>query len=231
MKILLVEDEPLIAEVVKKGVEQAGYTVDVECDGRAGLLRAQEQAFALIILDVMLPHLDGWGVCEALRAQRNTTPILMLTARDAVSDRVRGLETGADDYLPKPFDFAELLARIRALLRRDRLHKTSVIHVGDLTIDTSLRHVERGGKEITLTPREYSLLEALAGHEGQTLTREVILERVWLDEESYSNTVDAYIHLLRRKLDAEHPVKLLHTVHGVGYRLCVLPATGSKAVA
>ena len=231
MRILLVEDEVPIAEVVARGLTQAGYSVEIAATGRAGLEKAETGLYALILLDIMLPGLDGWEICERLRAQKITTPILMLTARDAVSDRVRGLETGADDYLPKPFDFAELLARIRALLRRDRLHKTSVIHVGDLTIDTSLRHVARAGKEITLTPREYSLLEALAGHEGQTLTREVILERVWLDEESYSNTVDAYIHLLRRKLDAEHPVKLLHTVHGVGYRLCVLPAARPKAAA
>jgi len=214
MRILLVEDEVPIAEVVARGLTQAGYSVEIAATGRAGLEKAESGLYALILLDIMLPGLDGWEICERLRAQKITTPILMLTARDAVSDRVRGLETGADDYLPKPFDFAELLARIRALLRRDRLH-----------------NVERGCKEITLTPREYSLLEALAGHEGQTLTREVILERVWLDEESYSNTVDAYIHLLRRKLDAEHPVKLLHTVHGVGYRLCVLPATGPKAAA
>ena len=231
MRILLVEDEVPIAEVVARGLTQAGYVVEIAATGRAGLEKAEMGLYALILLDIMLPGLDGWEICERLRARKITTPILMLTARDAVSDRVRGLETGADDYLPKPFDFAELLARIRALLRRDRLHKTSVIHVGDLTIDTRLRHVVRAGKEVALTPREYSLLEALAGHEGQTLTREVILERVWLDEESYSNTVDAYIHLLRRKLDADHPVKLLHTVHGVGYRLCVLPTTGPKVPA
>ena len=228
MRILLVEDEVPIAEVIARGLTQAGYAVEIAATGRAGLEKAETGLYALILLDIMLPGLDGWEICKRLRARKITTPILMLTARDAISDRVRGLETGADDYLPKPFDFAELLARVRALLRRDRLHKTNVIHVGDLTIDTRLRHVVRAGKEVALTPREYSLLEALAGHEGQTLTREVILERVWLDEESYSNTVDAYIHLLRRKLDTDHPVKLLHTVHGVGYRLCVLPTTGPK---
>ncbi len=226
MRILLVEDEAPIAEVVARGLTQAGYEVEIAAEGRAGLERAENGRYSLILLDVMLPELDGWQVCARLREQQITTPILMLTARDAVSDRVRGLETGADDYLPKPFDFAELLARIQALLRRDRLHKTRLIQVGDLTIDTSLRRVSRAGQAISLTPREYSLLEALAGHEGQTLTREVILERVWLDDDSFSNTVDAYVRLLRRKIDADYPVKLLQTVHGVGYRLCAALEAG-----
>lgn len=229
MRILLVEDEASIAEVVARGLTQSGYAVEIAADGRLGLEKAEEGRYALILLDIMLPGLDGWEICARLRAQQITTPILMLTARDAVSDRVRGLETGADDYLPKPFDFAELLARVHALLRRDRLHKTRVIQVADLCIDTTPRQVTRAGKEIPLTPREYSLLEALAGHEGQTLTREVILERVWLDDDSLSNTVDAYIRLLRRKIDADHEVKLLQTVHGVGYRLCVPSTEGAQA--
>jgi len=220
MRILLVEDEAPIADVVARGLTQSGYQVEIAADGREGLERAENGRYALILLDVMLPKMDGWELCARLREQRITTPILMLTARDSISDRVRGLETGADDYLPKPFDFAELLARVHALLRRDRQHKSRMIRVGDLTIDTGLRLVLRAGQEIALTPREYTLLEALAGHEGQTLTREVILERVWLDDDSCSNTVDAYIRLLRRKIDADHSVKLLQTVHGVGYRLC-----------
>ena len=231
MRILLVEDEAPIAEVVARGLTQAGYEVEIAAEGRAGLARAENGRYSLILLDVMLPGLDGWQICARLREQQITTPILMLTARDAVSDRVRGLETGADDYLPKPFDFAELLARIQALLRRDRLHKTRLIQVGDLTIDTGLRRVSRAGQEISLTPREYSLLEALAGHEGQTLTREVILERVWLDDDSFSNTVDAYIRLLRRKIDADYPIKLLQTVHGVGYRLCAASEASSPTEA
>ncbi len=224
MRILLVEDEELIAEVVSRGLTLAGYTVDVAPDGTAGLERAENGRYALILLDVMLPGLDGWEICGRLREAKDTTPILMLTARDAVSDRVRGLETGADDYLPKPFDFAELLARVQALLRRDRLHKTRTIRVADLEMDTQQRRVTRSGAEIALTPREYDLLEALAGHEGQTLTREVILERVWQDDDSYSNTVDAYVRLLRRKIDAGHAVRLIQTVHGVGYRLQASPA-------
>ena len=221
MRILLVEDEAPIAEVVSLGLRQAGYAVDVAADGRDGLRQAQDSRYGLILLDVMLPHLDGWAVCERLREGGDPTPILMLTARDTVTDRVRGLETGADDYLPKPFDFRELLARVHALLRRDRVHKGRVIQAADLEIDTTLRRVTRAGREIALTPREYDLLEALAGHQGQTLTREVIQERVWLDDDSLSNTVDAYVRLLRRKIDADYEVKLIQTVHGVGYKLAV----------
>ena len=219
MRILLIEDEVPIAEVIAQGLEQAGYSVTAAHDGLSGLKEAEKGRSALIILDVMLPGLDGWQVCRVLREQRNTTPILMLTARDAVQDRVRGLDLGADDYLPKPFDFSELLARVQALLRRDHLHKGRMIQVADLEIDTRLRRVTRAGQEITLTPREYTLLEALAAHEGQTLTREIILDRVWFDEESLSNTVDVYVGMLRRKIDSGHPIKLIQTVHGVGYML------------
>ena len=219
MRILLIEDEPSIAEVIAQGLEQAGYAVDTAYDGKLGLHMAQQNQYALLLLDVMLPGMDGWTICETLRRQRDTTPILMLTARDAVQDRVRGLDTGADDYLPKPFDFSELLARVAALLRRDQVHKTRLIRVADLEIDTRQRRVTRAGQEIALTPREYSLLEALAGREGQVLTRDVIQERVWMDEDSLSNTVDVYVGLLRRKIDAGHPAKLIQTVHGVGYIL------------
>ncbi len=219
MRILLIEDEVPIAEVIKLGLEQAGYTVALAHDGISGLERAREGRWALLVLDVMLPGMDGWEICRTLRDERDPTPILMLTARDAVQDRVQGLDLGADDYLPKPFDFSELVARVQALLRREHIHKTRTLTVGDLVIDTRLRRVTRAGTEITLTPREYTLLEALAGREGQVLTREVILERVWLDEESLSNTVDVYVGLLRRKIDAGHDAKLIQTVHGVGYVL------------
>lgn len=219
MRILLVEDEPDIAGVIKLGLEQARYSVDVEEDGKAGLLAAKEHLYSLIILDVMLPGMDGFAICENLRAARSSTPILMLTARDGVSDRVQGLNLGADDYLPKPFDFAELVARVEALIRRDRINKSRTIKVADLEIDTASRIVQRAGEEITLTPREYALLQALASHEGQVLTREVIQERVWLDEESSSNTVDVYIGTLRKKVDAMSDMKLIQTVHGVGYTL------------
>lgn len=219
MRILLIEDEVPIAEVIKQGLEQAGYSVATAHDGVSGLKEAQAGRFSLILLDVMLPGLDGWEICRTLRQERDTTPILMLTARDSVPDRVRGLDLGADDYLPKPFDFSELLARVQALLRREHVHKARLISVADLEIDTRLRQVTRAGQEIALTPREYSLLEALAGREGQALTREIILERIWFDTESLSNTVDVYVGLLRRKIDSGHPVKLIQTVHGVGYML------------
>jgi DNA-binding response OmpR family regulator len=219
MRILLVEDEEAIAAVVRQGLEQAGYDVDLAADGKIGLEKAQYGLYALLVLDLMLPEVDGWTICKTVRAHRNTTPILMLTARDEVTDRVRGLEMGADDYLPKPFAFTELLARVQALLRRDRVHKTRTIHVADMEIDTGTRKVTRAGQEITLTPREYDLLEALAANEGRTLSREMIQERVWMDEESLSNTVDVYIGTLRKKMDTGYDARLIHTIHGLGYSL------------
>lgn len=219
MKILVIEDEAAIAAVVRRGLEQARYQVEVAEDGARGLELALTENFSLILLDLMLPKLDGWQVCEELRAQRCRTPILMLTARGQVLDRVKGLEMGADDYLAKPFEFIELLARVRALLRRDKVHKARVFRVADLEIDTSTHRVTRAGKEIALSPREYTLLEALAAHEGQVLTREAIQDRVWMDEEAYSNTVDVYIGMLRKKVDAESETKLIHTVRGAGYTL------------
>jgi two-component system copper resistance phosphate regulon response regulator CusR len=219
MKILVIEDDPLISEVVKSGLEQSHYKVDVAFDGKTGLDMALDHPYTVIVLDLMLPKMDGLSVCRNLREAKRDTPIIMLTARDAVSDRVKGLESGADDYLPKPFDFRELIARVRALQRRDNLHKTPIIKVSDLEIDTTSRTVKRSGKDIILTPREFSLLEALAAHEGQVLSREAIQERVWLDDQSYSNTVDAHIKGLRKKIDADYDVKLIQTVFGVGYTL------------
>lgn len=219
MRILVVEDDTLIARVVRRGLEQAQFRVDVAEDGETGLRMARENEYALLILDVMLPRRDGWELCEALRSARSLVPILMLTARGTLEDRVRGLETGADDYLAKPFEFPELLARVRALLRRDRMHRARVIRVADLEIDTVQRRVMRAGTLIGLSRREYDLLEALASYEGQVLTREVIQERIWQDEESYSNTVDVYVGLLRKKIDAGHDAKLIQTVRGVGYTL------------
>jgi two-component system copper resistance phosphate regulon response regulator CusR len=163
--------------------------------------------------------MDGWQVCQRLRARRYSVPILMLTARDAVDDRVRGLEMGADDYLPKPFAFRELKARVQALLRRDKIHKGRTVRVADLEIDTGVQRVTRAGKEIPLTQREYRLLEALATREGQVLTRDMIQQSVWQDDDSYSNTVDVHIWGLRKKIDVDHEVKLIHTVHGRGYML------------
>ncbi len=219
MKILLIEDDEVISELLREGLEGAHYAVDVAMDGSTGLDLALRNDYSLVILDLMLPGRDGWSVCETLRRRRSTVPILMLTARDALDDRVRGLELGADDYLTKPFEFRELLARVRAHLRRERVHRTRVIRIEDLEIDTGARAVSRAGKEIHLTPREYALLEALAANEGRTLTREEIQERVWHDEDSYSNTVSVHITSLRKKIDSGFPVRLIHTIHGVGYTL------------
>jgi DNA-binding response OmpR family regulator len=219
MRILLVEDDIAIAAVLSRGLEEAQFVVEVARDGATGLEFATTGTHSLIVLDLMLPKIDGWQVCQSLRARKVTLPILMLTARDTVNDRVRGLELGADDYLTKPFEFSELLARVRALLRRDKIHKARVIRIADLEIDTGSRRVRRAGRDLSLTRREYSLLEALAANEGRVLTRELIQDQVWMDEDSYSNTVDVHIGLLRKKVDAGHPVKLIRTVHGVGYTL------------
>lgn len=228
MRVLLIEDEEAIAEEIKEGLEEERIRVEVAADGRIGLDMAEEGRYAVILLDLMLPGMSGWEVCRRLRARRDLSPILMLTARDAPSDRVKGLEMGADDYLPKPFHFPELVARIHALQRRDKIHRTRVIQVADLEIDTGAHRVFRGGEELNLTEREYSLLEALASHEGRALSREFIQERVWQDEEALSNTVDAWVHLLRKKIDSGRGVKLIQTVHGVGYALRV-PMEDRKA--
>jgi len=228
VKILVIEDEPSLADVIAAGLEQSGHDVQIAGDGTEGYELARSERFALIVLDIMLPGMDGWEICKALRNSRNTVPILMLTARDSVRDRVHGLELGADDYLPKPFDFTELLARVAALLRRDRINRSRVIKVADLEIDTNSHVVRRGGREVTLTPREYTLLEALASYEGQILSRDVILERIWMDEDSLSNTVDVYIGTLRKKIDSGRDDKLIQTVHGVGY---VLRSHGQDKVA
>ena len=219
MRILLVEDEEGIAEAVRRGLEKSGYRVDVTASGEEGLSLILQSSYSLLILDIMLPDIDGCSVCERLRRARCSVPVLMLTARDAVSDRVRGLESGADDYLVKPFDFGELLARVRALLRRDKVHRSRIVAVSDLIMDTTARRVTRAGRDITLTPREYALLETLALAEGRVLTREVLQETVWVDEEVYPNTVDVCIGHLRRKMDQGYDNKLIRTIHGVGYRL------------
>jgi two-component system copper resistance phosphate regulon response regulator CusR len=216
MRVLLVEDDAGIATMIRRGLEDERYQVDIARDGARGLELARSGEYGIIVLDLMLPKMDGWQVCENLRAAKNQTPILMLTARDSVDDRVKGLDTGADDYLPKPFDFKELLARLRALARRERIHRARLIQIADLEIDTVGRRVTRHGVEIRLSHREFELLEALASNEGRVLDRQTIQERVWLNEEVYSNMVDVYIGTLRKKIDSGQDVKLIHTVHGVG---------------
>ena len=219
MRLLLVEDEAAIACRTRESLEEAGYTVDWARDGVEALALAEERKYAAIILDLMLPGVDGWEVCETLRRRRDPTPILMLTARGALEDRIRGFEIGADDYLPKPFEMPELRVRVRALIRRAAVHRTRRIRIADLEIDTEARRVSRAGREIPLTPREYTLLEALARNEGRVLSREYIQERVWNDDESYSNTIAVRIRQLRQKVDDGHAVRLIHTVYGQGYVL------------
>lgn len=219
MRVLVVEDDEVIAELLQQGLEDAGYTVVVTYEGHEGLREASESAFHLILLDVMLPGLDGMAVCKALRDRRVRTPILMLTARDAVDDKVRGLDSGADDYLAKPFDFKELLARVRALTRRERALKSNLIRVADLEIDTVEHRATRAGRELGLSHREFELLLALASHERQVFTREMILERVWMSEPTTSNVVDVFIKSLRKKVDEGQELKLIQTVWGVGYTL------------
>lgn len=219
MKLLIIEDDAEISGAIREGLEGEGFFVEIVRDGARALRVARDGAFAVIILDLMLPGLDGLSVCRELRAARVQTPILMLTAKGQLMERVEGLDAGADDYLPKPFEFVELLARVRALLRRDRVVKSAKIQIADLEIDTTAKTAERSGKSLGLTAREFSLLEALASRQGQVLTREMIQHAVWVDEFSTSNTVDVHIRNLRRKLDDPFEVKLIHTVFGIGYTM------------
>ncbi|HET8783203.1 MAG TPA: response regulator transcription factor [Pyrinomonadaceae bacterium] len=220
MRILLVEDEPSAATMLAKGLREETYAVDVAFDGETALAQAFINDYDLIILDVVLPGKDGFRVCRELRTNRLTVPVLMLTARDAVEDKVEGLDSGADDYLPKPFDFEELLARVRALLRRKPDLYPEVITVGDLAVDTRARRITRAGESIDLTAKEYALLEYLARRDGEVVSRADISEHVW--DESYdpfSKVIDVFIQRLRRKVDDGHPLKLIHTRRGEGYML------------
>ncbi|MEJ7653038.1 MAG: two-component system response regulator RppA [Chloroflexia bacterium] len=220
MRILLVEDEHRLSSVVRRGLEEESYAVDVAYDGREGLAMAESEEYDLLVLDVMLPGLNGLEITRRLRRRRVSTPILMLTARDAVDDRVAGLDSGADDYLVKPFAFRELLARVRALLRRGDLTKDPVIRVADLELDTVTHNARRSGVEIELTSREFALLEFLMRNPDHVLSRTQIAEHVWnYDFTALSNVVDVYIRNLRRKMDDAYEPKLIQTVRGSGYRL------------
>ena len=220
MRILVVEDEAAIAAFITDGLAKAGYGVDGANDGAEALHWVAIASYDLIILDVMLPGMDGLALCATLRRTGSVCPILMLTARDTVADRVAGLDSGADDYLVKPFAFAELLARIRALLRRESVFLGTVLQIADLSLDTRSHEVYRNGQPIPLTTKEYRLLELLMRHPNQTITRDAIAEHIWNYEfDNISNLIDVHIHALRRKMDDPYPTKLLHTVRGVGYRL------------
>lgn len=222
MKVLVVEDEAKLADILVQGLRENGFLAEAARDGRTGLALALATAYDAVILDVMLPVRDGFEVLRALRAAGSATPVLMLTARGGVDDRVRGLDLGADDYLAKPFAFKELLARLRAITRRPPAGPQTVLRVADLELDPRGREVRRGGRVLDLSPREFSLLELLLRRKGVVLTRAMILDQVWESDdagEAGSNLVDVYVAYLRRKVDHPFPVKLIHTVRGSGYVL------------
>jgi heavy metal response regulator len=220
MNILIVEDEAKVASFIKRGLEEEKYTVEVAGDGEEGLNRALEKHFDLIILDVMLPKRDGLSVAKELREKGKSYPILMLTAKDSVEDIVAGLDSGSDDYLTKPFAFAELLARVRALIRRGEMDRGAEIVFSDLRLDPVAHKVWRGEREIELTAKEYGLLEYFMRNPNQVLTRTMIAEHVWdYSFDSFTNIIDVYVNYLRKKVDRDAPKKLIHTVRGVGYIL------------
>lgn len=220
MRVLVIEDEVRMAQLVKRALEEEGHAVDVCGDGPEGLWMATENPYAAIVLDVMLPGLDGFEVCRRLREADIWAPVLMLTARDEVGDRVRGLDAGADDYLVKPFSLMELAARLRALTRRDDHRRPAVLSIGDLRLDPATKKTWRGSTEIELSPKEFALLEFFLRHPGTVLTRSQIIEAVWdFAYDGTSNVVDQYVNYLRRKVDAPFGRSDIQTVRGMGYRL------------
>jgi heavy metal response regulator len=222
MRILVVEDEKKVAGFIKKGLEEEGHAIDVAFDGREGLLMALDGVHDLIILDINLPKLDGLRVLQEFRKHRGKTPVLLLTVRAAIEDKVLGLDTGADDYLTKPFSFQELLARIRALLRRPVEAAPPLLQVADLTLDPARRTVFRGTERIELSTKEFALLDYFMRHPGRVLTRTMIAEHVWdYDFDPMSNIIDVYVSYLRKKIDTGRAPKLIHTLRGVGYVLQV----------
>jgi len=221
MKILVIEDDKKISSFIRNGLRSEGYTVDVAFDGEDGLYLASEGRYDIIILDLMLPEIDGITLCRRMRKSGNKTPLIMLTAKDAVEDRVQGLDAGADDYLTKPFSFTELMARIRALSRRGQPESPAVLKVGDLTLAAESHEVKRSKKEISLSATEFRLLQYLMQNKGRVLSKALILENVWgYDFSPESNIVDVYIKYLRDKIDRGFKNGMIQTVHGVGYKLC-----------
>jgi len=220
MRVLVIEDEVRMARLLKRALEEEGHAVDVAGDGFEGLWMATENPYAAIVLDVMLPGFDGFELCRRLREAGNWAPVLMLTARDEVGDRVRGLDAGADDYLVKPFSLLELAARLRALARRDDRSRPAVLSEGDLRLDPASKRAWRGGTEVQLSPKEFSLLEFFLRHPGTVLTRSQIIEAVWdFAYDGGSNVVDQYVNYLRRKVDGPFGRHDIETVRGMGYRL------------
>ncbi|SFE96638.1 response regulator transcription factor [Blastococcus tunisiensis] len=227
MRVLVVEDSTNMRDVLVRGLTEAGHAVDAAPDGPAGLARAVSGSYDAVVLDVMLPGMDGFAVCRDLRDRQVWTPVLMLTARDAVPDRVNGLDSGADDYLVKPFAFTELLGRLRALQRRGAPPRPAVLRCGPLSLDPAARLVQCRGETVELSRREFALLEFLLRHPGHVLSRAQILEQVWgLDYDGLSNVVDVYVKYLRDKIDRRFSVDLVQTVRGAGYRIACVPPAG-----
>ncbi|TSC87821.1 MAG: Response regulator receiver protein [Microgenomates group bacterium Gr01-1014_16] len=219
MRVLLVEDERRLSGVLKKGLEEDGFAVDAAFDGEEGLFLAQSEDYDLILLDVMLPKMDGIEICRRLRSQNVKTPVLMLTAKSQVEDKVAGLDSGADDYLTKPFAFLELRSRIQALLRRSRQEPSPLLSLADLELDPIKHKVVRAGRLVELTPKEFAVLEFLLRRKNEVVTRTMITEHVWdYNFEGMSNVVDVFMAAIRRKIDNREAVKLIHTIHGVGYK-------------
>ena len=218
MRILIVEDEKKVAAFIKKGLEEETYAVDIAADGEEGLYMGGQNQYDLIILDLMLPKINGLDILSSLRAKNIETPILLLTAKDSVEDKVKGLNLGADDYLTKPFAFSELLARIRVLLRRGKVESKTTLEIADLTLNLVSHKVRRGNEEIELTGKEYSLLEYFMRNQEKVLTRTMIAEHVWdYNFDTFTNVIDVYVNHLRKKIDKNFSTKLLHTLRGVGY--------------
>jgi heavy metal response regulator len=220
MRILVIEDEKKVASFIKKGLEEEHYAVDTAYDGEIGLYMADVNEYDLIVLDLMIPKIDGLEVLKRIRSGKNNVPILILTAKDTVEDIVKGLDSGCDDYLTKPFNFMVFLARIRALLRREKIEKEPLIKIGDLTLSPVTHKVTRSGSEIELTSKEYALLEYFIRNPDRVLTRTMISEHVWdYHFDSLTNVVDVYVNYLRKKIDKDFEPKLIHTIRGVGYIL------------
>ncbi len=220
MRILVIEDERKIASFIQRGLKEEHYAVDIEADGEQGLFQAESNAYNLIVLDIMLPGKDGIFICRELRKRGLKVPILMLTARDALEDKVSGLDSGADDYLTKPFAFEEFLARVRSLLRRGEQQSSHLLRVLDLQLDQLAHRVHRGGVDIVLSSKEYALLEFLMLHKDQVVTRTMISEHVWNESfDSFTNVIDVHVKHLRDKVDKNFSVALIHTIRGTGYIL------------